>query len=57
MFLTNYPRKKLLVRGMCLYYYTVLERNHDKKSSEKSFEKLIQSSTILFYTDKCQDIY
>ena len=35
----------------------VMERNHDEKSSEKSFEKLIQSSTILFYTDKCQDIY
>ena len=34
---------------MCLYFYTVLERNHDKRSSEKSFEKLIQSSTILFY--------
>ena len=24
-------QKKLLVRGMCLYYYTVMERNHDKK--------------------------
>ena len=42
---------------MCLYCYTVMERNHDGKSSEKSFKKLVQSSTILFYMDKCHDFY
>ena len=42
---------------MCLYYYTVKERNHDEKSSKKIFRKPNPSSTLLFYTDKCQDIY
>ena len=53
----GYPRKKILVRGMCLYYYLVMKRNYEKKSSKKSFQKLIISSTKLFYTNKCEDIY
>ena len=27
----DYPRK-FFVRGMCLFYYIVMERNHDEKS-------------------------
>ena len=35
---------------MCLHYYMAMERDHDKKSSEKSIEKLIQSNLVLYYS-------
>ena len=35
---------------MCLHYYMVMERDHDKKSREKSIKKLIQSNLVLYYS-------
>jgi len=35
---------------MCLHYYMAMERDHDKKSSEKPNEKLIQSNLVLYYS-------